>query len=46
MMALVYNGINTKENNINKTKLILDSGASEHYTYNLITSLYYKYNVH
>ncbi|TVY22171.1 Retrovirus-related Pol polyprotein from transposon TNT 1-94 [Lachnellula hyalina] len=42
MMSLVYNGINNKEANINKTKLVLDSGASEHYTFNKDWLLNYK----
>ncbi|TVY50312.1 hypothetical protein LCER1_G007984 [Lachnellula cervina] len=32
--SLVYNGLNNQESKFYKTQLILDSGASEHYTYN------------
>ncbi|TVY31843.1 hypothetical protein LOCC1_G008381 [Lachnellula occidentalis] len=34
MMTLAYNSISDKETSFYKTKLILDSGASEHYTFN------------
>ncbi|TVY46326.1 hypothetical protein LCER1_G008262 [Lachnellula cervina] len=40
--SLVYNGLNNQESKFHKTQLILDSGASEHYTYNKDWLLDYK----
>ncbi|TVY34294.1 Retrovirus-related Pol polyprotein from transposon TNT 1-94 [Lachnellula cervina] len=40
--SLVYNGLNDQESKFYKTQLILDSGASEHYTFNKDWLLGYK----
>ncbi|TVY31835.1 hypothetical protein LOCC1_G008546 [Lachnellula occidentalis] len=42
MMTLAYNSISDKETSFYKTKLILDSGTSEHYTFNKDWLLDYK----
>ncbi|TVY50361.1 hypothetical protein LCER1_G008756, partial [Lachnellula cervina] len=40
--SLVYNGLNDQESKFYKTQLILDSGASKHYTFNKDWLLNYK----